>query len=108
MAASSSATRMLPAGIGSSLGSAARLGVVTQVHGHENSEDGVSWLRLTFDDPAVVAHDLGHQCKSEARAAALGRDKRVEEVRQEVLGNSVTVVAHAEFQRQRDSRLAAG
>jgi hypothetical protein len=41
-----------------SLGSVARLGVVTQEHGHEYTKDGPSRLRLALDDPAVIADDL--------------------------------------------------
>ena len=41
-----------------SLGSVARLGVVTQENGHEHTKDGTSRLRLAFDDPAVIADDL--------------------------------------------------
>src|SRR3984893_18809943 len=106
MAASSSATKMLPVGISSSLGSAARLGVVTQEHGHEHAKDGSSWLRLAFDDAAVIADDLGDQRQAEPRSGRLGGHERVEQVRQEIVGNARAVVLDAELQRQRYARLA--
>src|ERR1700674_331283 len=63
IAASSSATRMLPAGIESLLDplGGSRPGAVTSEHGHQHTEDRVRWLRPTLDDPAVIADDLGDQ-----------------------------------------------
>src|SRR3954464_3466600 len=112
MAASSSATRMLPAGINSLLGSAARLGVVTNelvasVHGHEDTERRMSRLRFAFDDPAVVTHDLRNQSKPEASSGRLGGNERVEQVRHQVIGHPWPVIFDAEFERQRHPRLAA-
>src|SRR3954471_10875073 len=99
---------MLPAGIWSLSGSAARLGVVTRELGHQNTKDRSSRLRLAFDDPAVIADDLGDQCKSEAGAGRLGRHEGIEKMRQQVFRHARTVVLDAEFERQRYPRLAAG
>src|SRR5262249_26500358 len=90
-----------------SLGSVARLGVVTQEHGHEHTKNRPSRLRLAFDDPAVIADDLGYQRKAEARSGRFRRHERVEEVGQQILGNAGSVVLDAEFERQRYARLAA-
>src|SRR5260370_21990029 len=107
MGASSSATKILPVGISSSLGSAARLGVVTQVHGHEHTKDRSSWLRFAFNDAAVIAHDLGDQRQAKSRPGRLGGHERIEQVRQQIVGNARTVVLDAELERQRYARLAA-
>src|SRR5882672_550286 len=107
MAASSSATKMLPVGISSSLGSAARLGVVAQEHGHKHAKDRPSWLRFTFDDAAVIADDLGDQGQAQSRPGRLGGRERIEQMRQEIVGNARTVVLDAELERQRDARLAS-
>src|ERR1700732_720327 len=107
MAASSSATKMLPVGISSSLGSAARLGVVTQVHGHEHTKDRSSWLRFAFDYAAVIADDLGDQREAQSRPGRLSGHERVEQMRQQIVGDARTVVLDAEFERQRYARLAA-
>src|SRR5260370_10869449 len=98
MAASSSATNMLPVGISSSLGSAARLGVVTQEHGHKHTKDRTSWLRFAFDDAAVIAHDLGDQREAQPRSGRLGGHERVEQMRQQIIGNARTVVLDAELE----------
>src|SRR5690349_18365298 len=108
IAASSSATRMLPAGISVLSGSAARLGAVTRELGHQYAKGCPSRLRFTFDDPAMIADDLRHQCKTEAAAGRLGGDEGIEQVRQEVVWHAGAVVAHAELERQRHARLAAG
>src|SRR5689334_11782297 len=84
IAVSSSATSMFPAGIASSSGFAARHGVVPCEHRHQHAEDGMARLRLAFDDPAVIADDLGDQCKSEAGSGRLGGHERIEQVRQQV------------------------
>src|SRR5262249_49233505 len=82
IAASSSAINMLPAGIG--ITSGFRLGVVAREHGHQHPKDRSSRLRLAFDDAAVVADDLGGQCKTQAGTAWVGCDKRGKEGRQQV------------------------
>ena len=66
-------------GHGSSSGSAARQGVVPCEHRHQDAENGVSRLRLAFDDAAVIADDLGHQCKTEASSGRLGGHERIEQ-----------------------------
>src|SRR3979490_399228 len=107
MAASSSATKMLPVGISSSLGSAARLGVVTQEHGHKHAKDRSSWLRFAFDDAAVIADDLGDQSEPQPRSGRLGGDERIEQMGQEIVRNARTVVLDAELERQRDTCFAS-
>src|SRR5215831_9524818 len=99
---------MLPTGISVLSGSAARLGVVTRELGHQYAKGRSSRLRLTLDDPAVIADDLRHQCKTEAAAGRLGGDERIEQVRQEVGRYPRAVVLDAELERQRHARLAAG
>src|SRR5947209_18686425 len=98
---------MFPAGIRSSSGSATRQGVVSCEHRHQDSENGVSRLRLAFDDPAVIADDLGDEREPEPRAGRLRRHEWVEEVRQQVCGHSRAIILHAAFERQRYARLAA-
>src|SRR5438552_3203686 len=98
IAASSSATSMFPAGITSSSGSATRQGVVSCEHRHQHAEHGVSRLRLAFDDPAVIADDLGDQREAKPRAGRLGGHERIEQVRQQVGGHTRAVVLDAEFE----------
>src|SRR5882724_3564665 len=92
IAASSSAINMLPAGICITSGFSARLGVVTRELGHQDAKDGPTWLRLTFDDAAVIADDL--RCKSEAKSGSgrLGGHEGVEQMRHQVLGHPRPVV----------------
>src|SRR5215471_5730724 len=99
---------MLPTGISVLSGSAARLGVVTRELGHQYAKGRSSRLRLTFDDPAVIADDLRHQCKTEAAAGRFGGDEGIEQMRQEVLGHPRAIVLDAELERQGYARLAAG
>src|SRR5215468_4377549 len=108
IAASSSAIKILPAGIGSPSGFSARLGVVTREFGHKHTKDGSSRLRLAFDDAAVIANDLGGERKTETAATRLRGYERIEEVGHQVLGYARTVVPDAEFKRQRDLRFATG
>src|SRR5216683_2549168 len=100
MAASSSATNMLPVGIVTSRALHGR-GVVgdavAAVDGREDAEDRPPRLRFTLDDAAVVAHNLGYQCKSEATAALLGGDERIEQMRHQVFRHAGAVVLDAEF-----------
>src|SRR5262245_59255123 len=106
MAASSSATKMLPAGMGSSSGHAARLGV--DEHGHQHSKHSVTRLRLALDDTAVIANNLGYQRQSEPTACRLRGHERIKQMRQQVLGNARTVILDAEFQRQRHTGCGSG
>src|SRR5205814_1722206 len=79
IAESSSATSMFPAGIASSSGSATRRGVVSCEHRHQDAKGRVSRLRLAFDDPAMIADDLGDQRKAEPGAGRFGRHERIEQ-----------------------------
>src|SRR5260370_41930532 len=107
MAASSSATKMLPVGISSSLGSAARLGVVTQEHGHEHTKDRPSWLRFGFDDAAVIPHDLGDQREAQSRPGRIGGHEREEQMGSRLTENTRRTDLDAELERQRHVLLAA-
>src|SRR5436190_11817552 len=108
IAESSSATSMFPAGIASSAGSATREGVVPCEHRHQDAKDGVSRLRLAFDDSAVIADDFGNERETKPGASRLCRYERIEQVRQDVGGHARAIVSDAEFERQRHARLAAG
>src|SRR2546430_91873 len=101
IAESSSATSIFPAGIASSSGSATRRGVVSCEHRHQHTENGVSRLRLAFDDPAVVADDLGDQREAESGTARLRRHERIEQMRQQVSRHTAPVVLDAKFELQR-------
>ena len=46
-----------------------RTPIVSDVHRHEHLESRPASMGLAFDDPAVVAHDLGRQSKSKANVA---------------------------------------
>src|SRR6266481_512858 len=103
MAASSSATRMLPAGMIFSSGRAGRLSAGE--HGHQNAEDRVPGLRFALDDAAVVADDLRHQREAEAGSGRLRGHEWVEQMRHQVFWHARTIVLDAELERQRDARL---
>src|SRR5262249_59502117 len=98
-AAPSPATRFLPTGFSVLSGPAARLGVVPRELGHQYAKGRSSRLRLTLDDPAVIADDLRHQCKTEAAAGRLGGDERIEQVRQEGVWHARPVGPDAEPER---------
>ena len=59
---------------------------------HQDAESGAARLRLALDDAAVVADDLGDQCKAEAGAVGLGGDEGVEEIGQQVVRDARPVV----------------
>src|SRR3954463_6880505 len=96
IAVSSSATRMLAEGIGS-LSTFGGFDVA-RVHGHEHTKRRAAGLRLALDDAAVVAHDLRHQCKTEAASARLGRHERIEQMRHELVMHAGAIVLDAEFE----------
>src|SRR5882724_5549161 len=73
-------------------------------HRQQHAEGGFSWLGFAFDDAAVIADDLGHQRQTQSAARRLGRDERVEQVRQQVLRDTGTVILDAELERQGDPR----
>ena len=75
---------------------------------HQNAKGGAARLRLAFDDAAVVADDLGDQCKTEAGSVRLRGDEGIEEVGQHVFRHAGAVVDHREFERQADPAAAAG
>ena len=63
---------------------------------------------FAFDDAAMVANDLGHQCKPQAAPRRLGADEGIEQMRHEVGGNARAVVLHGNLERQAHPCLAAG
>ena len=64
------------------------------------------WLSNSID-AAVVADHLGDQCKTQASSVALGRDKRIEQMRLEIVGDAGAVIGDRDHQRQVPARLAA-
>ena len=58
-------------------------------------------MGFAFDDAAMVANQLCDQCKTQTRALRFGRNERVEQIAGDLRRNSRTVVAHADFERQR-------
>src|SRR5215467_7546061 len=101
IAASSSAIKMLPAGIGITSGFSARLGVVTHELGHKHAKDCPPRLRLAFDDAAVIADDLGSKRKTKSAPGWLRCYERIEQIRHQIFGHARAVVFDAEFERQR-------
>src|SRR5215470_13948097 len=99
IAASSSAIKMLPAGIGITSGFSARLGVVTRKLGHKHAKDCASRLRFAFDNAAMIADDFRGKCKAKSAARRLGRDKRIEKIRHQVVQHARAVVFDAKFER---------
>src|SRR5688572_17666208 len=114
MAASSSATSMLPAGMAILVRNfcvlsspvrfahelrfaVARRPRIPGVHWHQHSEYGVAWLGLAFDDPAMIADDLGDQREPQPGSGRLRRHERIEQVRQEIGRNPRPVVLDAEL-----------
>src|SRR5215469_1051309 len=93
MAESSSAMRIVPAGMSGSFAAFRGLG-------QKNSEDGAARHGIAFDDTAMVADDLGNQSKAQAGTAALGRDERIEDVGHEIWRHAGAIVAHRDFKRQ--------
>src|SRR5215470_11584842 len=99
---------MLREGMGILSGTGARLGVVTHKLRHQHPKGRPSGLRFTFDDAAMIANDLGGEREPQTGPGRFGGYERVEQVRHEVLGHTWSVVPHAEFERKRYARLAAG
>src|SRR5262249_39215840 len=106
-AASSSAIKMLPAGIGITSGFSARLGVVPRELGHEHAKHSPRLLLLAFDKAAVITDDLGVKRKTKSAAGRLGGYEVIEQIRHQVVGHARAVVLDAEFERQRNLRFAA-
>ena len=80
IARSSSATRMVVP---------ARHACATCLRGlqrQQHPEDGAAGLAVELDRAAVVADDLGDQCKTEASAGRLGGDEGVEQVGADLVG----------------------
>jgi hypothetical protein len=94
IAASSSARRICPLGIGIRPQSRVRA-ITGAVHRQQQAERSASRSRVALNDPAVVAHDLRHQGKSEATSLGFGGDEGVEQLLDEVGRNAGPAVATA-------------
>src|SRR5262245_15210491 len=94
IAASSSATRMLPAGIffQTPLGRTGRRRAVSGIFRHQHTEDRAPRLRLALDHAAMVADDLGDHRKPEPASARLGGHERIEQMRHQVVGHARSIV----------------
>src|SRR6185437_9760897 len=77
-------------------------------HRQQHAEDGLARLGFAFDDTAVIADDFGYQRKTQPAAGLLGRDKWIEQVREQVFRHARAVVLDAEFERQRYPRFLPG
>src|SRR5579872_4528633 len=95
IAESSSATRIVPLGISSSF--------VSVGHGQENAEGRPPRDRLAFDDAAMVADNFCNKRQSETGAAALCRDKRIEDVRHQIGRHACTIVPYGHLERQAET-----
>jgi len=73
----------------------------------EHPEHRPPGLAVELDDAAVVANDLGDECKTKASSVPLGRDEGIKEVRLEVIGDAAAIIGNRNHQRQMPARLAA-
>src|SRR5665213_1693913 len=73
-------------------------------HRQQHAEDGLPRLGFAFDDTAVIADDFGYQRKTQPATGLLGRDKWIEQVREQIFRHARAVVFDAEFERQRYPR----
>ncbi len=65
-------------------------------------------LTVTFNDPPVVANDLGNESQTKTGAIDLGRDERLKEMWQKVFRHAGTIVLYTKLQRQTDPLFSAG
>ena len=70
----------------------------------KDAEYRAPWLRLAFNDAPVVADDLCDQREAQPGPVGFGGHERIENMRQKVCGNSRSVIANSDFQRQREVR----
>src|SRR6202035_4829014 len=71
-----------------------------RVERHEHAEGRSPRKGFTFDDPAMVTDQLGHKCKSQARARDFRRNEGVEQIGRDFRRNAGAVVANAYLERQ--------
>src|SRR5665213_4317246 len=71
------------------------IGGRSRIRRHQHTQGGSLWLRLAFNDAAVVADDLSDQRQTEAGAVGLGCDERLEEMGNEFVGNAAEAVGGA-------------
>ena len=69
----------------------------------QHAENGAPGNGVAFDYPAMVANDLGHQRQAKSGAVHLGGDEGIENIRQKIGRYARAIVAHRDFQRQRDA-----
>src|SRR5579864_3217265 len=95
MAASSSQTRIVPSGMGglALVGSGKR-------NRQQHPEYRATRLRFTFDDAAMVGDDFGDQREPQTLAVGFSGDEGIENIGEQIAGNSRSIVAHDHFQRQ--------
>src|SRR5271166_5560841 len=111
--ASSSATSICPDGMPRAPSQKTRPGAPSlrgegawRLERHQNAKRRPARMRLALDDAAMVADQLCDQCKTQTRTVRLGGDERVEQVGVDFRRDPLAIVAHADFERQRD-RLGA-
>src|SRR4051794_32394222 len=105
MPASSSATRMLPARISTSLSACSRRKFGRDRH--QDPKHRVPGLRLALNHTAMISNDLRDQGEPEAGPGGFGSNERVKQVRHQVFGDPGPVVLDAKFERERNARFGA-
>jgi hypothetical protein len=71
--------------------------VASARHGKKKAKGGSARDRIALDDTAVIADDLGHQCKSEAGALRFRGDEGIEQI-----GQSRTATSMGRLTRSRE------
>src|SRR5690348_14057621 len=69
-------------------------------------KDRASRLAVELDDPAVIADNLGNQCKTQAGSVHLGGDERIEQMSPDILGDALPVVLDPDDQRKLQAGVA--
>ena len=59
-------------------------------------------MRFALDNAAMVADQLCDQCKTQTRALRFGGNERIKQIAENLRGYPRTIVAHTDFERQRD------
>src|SRR5262245_32766473 len=76
-------------------------------HRHQGTEHREAWPRIAFDNPAMVADDLGDERQTKSRAVKLGGDERIEEMRHEISRNAGAVIFDCDLERETHSCLTS-
>src|SRR5690606_6959037 len=100
MAASSSATRMLPCALMPSRPLTFRILPLPAPGRHQDAERSAAGGGIAFDNASVGAHDLRYQGQAQPGAILLRRDERVEDNRLNIFRHVRPVGMHAELHRQ--------